>query len=480
MAITITCSGCEKKLRMSKRPEAGKKVKCPSCGEAFLPEVEDEAEPTAIQAKPRAGASARRRDQEEEAPVRKHVRDEEDEADDEPRARKKPRKQKSGSRAIVFALLGTGVALVALSCCGVGVTGFVWPGFFLRKPDEDKLLSKYLIPGADLVMGVHAKGLRDTGNFDMVINGLNKAQPQALPQDLHELFRECDRAVMSMNISSVMNQLGPNMFPPGGGFPGAPPGPGGLPPGPGVAPPKMIAAVLMSNEAAVEKAKNAIRARGAGAEERLGRYPVLRQREANGQTMVYCFPTARTIVITSTPTTDEELTGVVDKALRDEPIGGQVAKMAALVDKNTVWMAYSADEKARGFLKMLPMFMGMAQGVPPPVQAMTQSLGKLRGAGLGVQALAGGGAQVQLHVDCDDPAAAKSIKDGGDALRQQAIMHMANDQAVPPSVRQDINSLTFNATGTVASGSITLSAQTLQTMNAQIPPGIGRGKLPGR
>jgi hypothetical protein len=479
MAITITCSGCEKKLRMSKRPEAGKKVKCPSCGETFLPEAEDDAAPTAIQEKPRAGASARRRIEEEEVPVRKRARDE-DEADDEPQPRKKPRKQKSGSKAVVFALLGTGVALVALSCCGVGVTGFVWPGFFLRKPDEDKLLSRYLIPGADLVMGVNAKGLRDTGNFDMVINGLNKAQPQAmLPQDLHELFRECDRAVMSMNISSVMNQLGPGMFPPGGGFPGAPPGPGGQPPGPGVAPPKMIAAVLMSNEAAVEKAKNAIRARGAAAEERVGRYPVLRQREANGQTMVFCFPTARTIVITSTPTTDEELTGVVDKAQRDEPTGGQVAKMAAMVDKSTVWMAYSADEKARGFLKMLPMFMGMGQGVPPPLQAMTQALGKLRGAGLGVQALTGGGAQVQLHVDCDDAGAAKSIKDGGDALRQQVIMQMANNQGVPPSVRQDVNSLTFSATGTVASGSVTLSAQTLQAMNAQIP-GIGGGKLPGR
>jgi hypothetical protein len=49
--ITFTCPNCAKVLRSTARPPAGTKVKCPACGEVFLPELDEDHTATAIQSR---------------------------------------------------------------------------------------------------------------------------------------------------------------------------------------------------------------------------------------------------------------------------------------------------------------------------------------------------------------------------------------------------------------------------------------------
>src|SRR5258708_3625973 len=75
--ISFTCPNCAKVLRSSTRPPKGKKVKCPACGEAFKPELDDEdGDATAIQSKPSVKSKA-------------PARDEDDEEDTRPRSKKR-------------------------------------------------------------------------------------------------------------------------------------------------------------------------------------------------------------------------------------------------------------------------------------------------------------------------------------------------------------------------------------------------------
>jgi hypothetical protein len=500
MAITIICSGCDKKLRVGKRPEAGKKVKCPGCGNAFVPDIEDDDEAASIQEGPRlrsrsASSPFNRGDEDDDTPVRNRRRDEDDDdaparkrrrdEDDDPPARKQKRKQKAASNLVLFGLIGVGTVVLLLACGGVGVTAFVWPGFMLSKKagdvvkgaaardaPEEKALTSYLLPNADLVLGVSARGLRESGQFESILNWIQSTQQQALPREATEVFRECDKALLSMHANALANQGGPKGNQ--GGPPGQPRGgPNGPPNGPFGAQPKIVLAVLMSNAAGMSKAKNQIRAaQGVGAEERLaGRYPLMRQREQNGQIVLYAFPTERTLVITASPVTDQDLTSILDKAARNEAaaVPAQVAKMMPMVEQAHFWIAYAADAQARGALGMLPLFLGNQKGVPPAVQAMTQALGKVKGASLGVDAVPGGGMKLQLHVECDDANAARSLKDGGEALKGMLINQAAQDPTAPRSLVQDLNTLTFAAQGTTASGRVSFSAATMNGMNGRLP-----------
>jgi hypothetical protein len=188
--ISFTCPNCAKVLRSSTRPPKGKKVKCPACGEPFLPELDDEdEEATAIQSKPsvksKAKAKAPSRDEEDDedvkprskkrradedddeddddAPRSKRRRDEddEDEEDDRPIKKKKKAKKKSGSMMMIVAgvvVLGGG-ALLSCGLCGVGA--FVWPGFMLSKAD----LEAFVPADADIVIGANPKLIKAKGAY---------------------------------------------------------------------------------------------------------------------------------------------------------------------------------------------------------------------------------------------------------------------------------------------------------------------------
>lgn len=153
--ISITCPNCAKILRCKEAPPAGKKVKCPSCSEVFLPDLNGEEDDTeGISEKPSVKALAADDDlveeDEEEAPRRKHRRDDDDDNDDEaprqkrrrdddddydddeddaPRIRKKTRrksKQKSGNSALLLILSIVGGVVVLIGCVVGSIGWAVW------------------------------------------------------------------------------------------------------------------------------------------------------------------------------------------------------------------------------------------------------------------------------------------------------------------------------------------------------------------
>src|SRR5262245_23039178 len=87
-SISITCPNCAKVLRPKSRPPEGKKVKCPSCESAFMPEItEEEDENARFQEKPssRVSANNTHEDHDEDAgPPRNRRRDDDEDDDDLP------------------------------------------------------------------------------------------------------------------------------------------------------------------------------------------------------------------------------------------------------------------------------------------------------------------------------------------------------------------------------------------------------------
>ena len=174
--ISFTCPHCAKVLVATARPAADAKVKCPACGHAFVPEIEDvETLATGVKTKsaPKAdpdeaprSKKSRDDDEDDDRPRRKkksRSADDDEEDDNRPRRKKKSRaaedddddpqpprkrrryeddddlpikkkKRKAGSSnmmLIVLLIVGGGVLLVSFALCGVGA--FVWPGFLLSK-----------------------------------------------------------------------------------------------------------------------------------------------------------------------------------------------------------------------------------------------------------------------------------------------------------------------------------------------------------
>src|SRR4051794_6353751 len=93
MPAQMTCPHCDKVLKSSAPLPAGKKVKCPGCGEGFV--TRDEPEATAIQAKAGVNGSRRAVTADDRPGARKTVDDVDrprrprvdDEEDDAPRGR---------------------------------------------------------------------------------------------------------------------------------------------------------------------------------------------------------------------------------------------------------------------------------------------------------------------------------------------------------------------------------------------------------
>jgi hypothetical protein len=109
MTIALSCPACDKSLKI-KDELAGKKVKCPDCGEPIL--VEAYEEPEAV----------------EEEPPRRKARAEEE--DDRPRKKKKKKKK---SNATLWLVLAGGLAFfLLLLAVGGGLL------YFLNQPSEKK------------------------------------------------------------------------------------------------------------------------------------------------------------------------------------------------------------------------------------------------------------------------------------------------------------------------------------------------------
>jgi hypothetical protein len=483
----------------------------------------EKSEKVSIQEKPghnSRSAPARRRadDDEDDAPRARHRDDDDDDGsvrrrrrdeDDDRPSRRKKRKQKAGNKVLVFGLVGAGAFVLILLCGGLGVTAFLWPGFMVSKNKVEPVAAKndvilevrgkeqpnapvnmkgYLIPEADLLMGINAKGLRDANQFDAFLNGMRQARPNGLPRGFEEIARDCDRVAVSMNISESLAQKDmpppppPKPFGPPKGPPGGPPG-GRRDPGPPEMPfftgPKIVIALLLSNADSAARAKNVLRGvPGMGVEEKLtGRYPMYRYREGN-ETTLFAFASDRVLVLA--PITEQELSAVIERAAGTHLSSPGLAKMVALVEQAHVWAAYTPNAAARNVLGSI-VLMGDFKGMPQAVHNAVQTLGKVKGIGLAVDTPAGGGVKVQMHMDCDDVESARRLKDGADALTQT----LTKDPKAPRSLIQDLGSSTFTSQGTLASGTVTFSEATAKDVSGRFgpnppakdaPPGKGKGR----
>jgi hypothetical protein len=111
MTIALSCPSCDKALKV-KDELAGKKVKCPGCGEPILVAAEEPAVEAAVQEPPRRKA---------------RVADDEDGGEDRPRKKKKKKKK---SNTLLWIALGGGAAFLLLLI----VVGAVL--FFITRPAE--------------------------------------------------------------------------------------------------------------------------------------------------------------------------------------------------------------------------------------------------------------------------------------------------------------------------------------------------------
>jgi hypothetical protein len=119
MAISLTCE-CGKKLAV-KDELAGKRVKCPGCGELLtVPSVTEEAP-----LKKRAPAAAD---------------DEEDQEDERPRKKKKKRHRAGKSNKTLWIGAGIGVLVLGFCCLGIGGASIFW---FTRGGPEKPILGKW-------------------------------------------------------------------------------------------------------------------------------------------------------------------------------------------------------------------------------------------------------------------------------------------------------------------------------------------------
>jgi hypothetical protein len=191
-SVNVTCPNCAKVLRLSSRPAKGKKIKCPACGEAFLPDFDDE---TAIQEKrgEKAKSSSNKsrnessrddEDDEDDPPKRRRRYDEDDEEEVAPARKRKKPKKKAGSNMMMIILLLVGGCVLFLGCGVAGLTAFVWPGFMVAKPNDKKV----------------AKNVKENQGIPKEIDKDNGIKPPVFIQDM-------DPLTFNNNIANVNRRL---------------------------------------------------------------------------------------------------------------------------------------------------------------------------------------------------------------------------------------------------------------------------------
>lgn len=231
--ISLTCPTCQKVLKSSVVIPAGKKVKCPGCQSLFVvpdtgiqsaapaprPVIPQPVIPQPLPVLPKsAPLGSKGKDPYEAKTVQlKPLRSLDDDEDDaeRPRSRRsranddddddRPRRKakKSGSRGLLFGMLGAGgVAFVLLFC----TLGFVWPGFFRGGGGGgggDVALLQFIPAQSNSVLAVNIGNALQAGTrrqqFEKAIN--ENAQLNA---DQKALFREFNQIVVAGNIESKL------------------------------------------------------------------------------------------------------------------------------------------------------------------------------------------------------------------------------------------------------------------------------------
>lgn len=339
MAMTaFACPACNKVLKSSNPLPAGKKVKCPGCGNIFTVPGEEEA---AIQARspvplPRAGRKTRRdedsgddpprqrksrRDEDDERPRNKQRRreededddlpqrkrracddDEEDEDDDKPRSRKSRRKP-AKSRTLLFVGLGGGLLALLLIVVGVVLFGFV---LGTAAAANDPLV--FLPADGNLVFGANFAHLRNNPDFKKGVDQALAMNPNVMP-GLRDFMQECDSFMIAGN-SARQDFAGTAVF-------------------------------LTAKPQDPEKVRQAF---AAGPAEKMQGATIFRSKDG-----IVLMPNPKMIVLTKLP--DAQLAKLLES--KSPALKADLLSQVSTLRRNTVWLAVSLDGEPRKELQKI-------------------------------------------------------------------------------------------------------------------------------
>jgi len=471
-SISFTCPHCDKLLRTSSRPAAGKKIKCPACGDAFVPTFEDEEEGAAIQEKPKPKTPVKasstsvsekkpRRDEVEHSQkkAKRTVDDQDDDdADDDQPAKKskKGKKKAGGSKTVLlFALAGGGVFLL-LGACIIGA--FVWPGFLNSNqklaqagPPKEKAvvildsnsIGEFVSPQSSFLIGANTKSLREKNQLDAIVKNLEGRSPpnQKMPPELLELFRNSDRIL----VSSALHQGRKDQF----------------------------VAVLAPTPDVIAKLKSMPQI---GPEEMLaGKYRIHRSTaDSVSVPKLFVFPGDRSVLLSDL--NDDEILQILDPVYNKQLKPCPAAGLSKAVEQSHLWGAWAFDDEAR-LLFNDPGDLGKQA---PDLQKMIPVLQQAKGSTLAAN-FENGKWSIRINVECANNNDAKTLKDGADSTRASLTkmleLLVAFGQA-PPSAVKDLNSIQIQSAEATTTLSAQVSSQTIFDLGAKktVDPKKTKGK----
>jgi hypothetical protein len=472
--ISFTCPNCAKVLRSSTRPPKGKKVKCPACGEAFLPELDDDEDAaTAIQSKPSVKAKAPSRDEDDEEDVKprskKKRADEEDEDDGRPRKRrgdddedddddrpiKKKKKAKKKSGGMMMMVLGIvflgGGALLSCGLCGVGA--FVWPGFMLSKAD----LEAFVPPDADMVIGGNPKLMKAKfANLEKLV--ADQMPMQQKNQQMEDITFNSERMLSFTNTKVPGNK---------------------------------VVTIFVSNATDIAKVK---RNPNLGPAQSIGGHAnvhkVTEEGKRNGMGTFLAFP-GNNLVIHSHQT-EAELIAVLNRG-KQKPQPNAALELGKSVNKSTLWLAIVPDAEARRSLKQELEAAGGNPFLPmPTLRNAARAADGLKGFTLAFDFDDKQDIQLNAKAICKDADDAKLFKTGVEdawnaalaVVQLAGMMKQPGMPEIPAALKEDMGTMKFSVEGSNANAKMKISTRTIEDLvrlGAQqnnFGPGPGVGPFP--
>ncbi|HZZ80303.1 MAG TPA: hypothetical protein VFE62_17455 [Gemmataceae bacterium] len=450
--ISFTCPNCAKVLRANSRPPAGKKIKCPACGEAFLPELDEDEEATAIQSTPskiKAKTPARDEDDEDAKsrnkkkradeddedddgpPRRKNRRDDDDE--DEERPSKKKKKQKSGSRGLLIGLsiflLGGG-ALLSCGMCGVGA--FVWPGFLTSKKSN---LEAFVPPDANLVMGGNPKLFKaKAAELEKVLRFQGFPQAGMKREDIE---MNSDQLLMFGNTSDM-----------GGNF----------------------TTVFVSTAADIDKLK---RNPGLGAAQTIGGHAnvhkISDEGKRNGLVFDYIAFASNNVVVGAVGD-QQALVATLDRGKKSAQPNAAL-DLSRSVNSSHFWLALKLDNRMRDDLRR-GMGQRGAMPMPPAVQAAIPAVDGIQGVTVTIDVADNQDIKIQASVPCKNADDAGKVKTAAEEsfnqlkaiLQLGAMFQQPGKQQIPQAFMTDLTSIQFATEGSNATAKLKLTSQAVQEL----------------
>jgi hypothetical protein len=449
--ISFTCPNCAKVLRAATRPPAGKKVKCPACGEAFLPELDEEEEATAIQststkvkskapprdnedgdeAKPRSKKKrADDEDNEDVAPPRRKNRDEDD---DDDRSIKKKGKQKSGGKGLLIVLglfLLGGVGVLSCGLCGIGA--FVWPGFLANKKSN---LEPFVPPDANLVMGGNPKLLKTKSAELQKILRMQGVQGNNANRE--------DIEFNSENLLVFGNTRGNS---------------------------RDFTAVFVSTATDIENLK---RNPALGAAQNVGGHTIHKitdDGKRNGISYDYIAFQPNNIVVAANGD-QQAFLATLDRGKKAAQTNAAL-ELSRSVNSSPFWLAMTLDNQMRDDLRR---GMGQQKGLfplPASVAAAVPAVDGIRGVTMTFDVAANQDVNIAANVPCKNAEDATKIKAAVEdswnqlkALLQVGLMFQQPGQKkIPQAFVNDLTSIQFAAEGSSATAKLKLTSQAIQEL----------------